>query len=183
MPLDRICPLCGEPLGDDRPNQARFCSLKCAKRSSDIKPERREQKRAYMAEYLERPGNREAARKRHREWYDDEANAETVRARSSAWIKANPAAHRDNRRRTKYKRREAAVEGVPVTRSLIEARFEYWGNRCYLCGTDSVPMTVDHVIAISRGGLDVPANIRPACMPCNFAKRDRALSDVVGGGE
>jgi hypothetical protein len=53
---------------------------------------------------------------------------------------------------------------------------------CYLCGgafTDEDPLHIEHVGAISRGGLDVPENTRPAHASCNLWKGTRHVFDVV----
>lgn len=46
---------------------------------------------------------------------------------------------------------------------------------CYLCGenvepTAHRPMRWDHVVPLSRGGPDIPANLRPCCRQCNRLK-------------
>lgn len=39
--------------------------------------------------------------------------------------------------------------------------------------------TLDHVIPLSRGGRDVPANVVLACRDCNDAKGDRTATPKV----
>ena len=51
------------------------------------------------------------------------------------------------------------------------ARWAMWGDRCYMCGDQAT--CSDHVIPRALGGLNLPANIRPACAPCNGRKSDR----------
>lgn len=42
---------------------------------------------------------------------------------------------------------------------------------CAYCG-DPFPTQVDHVMPVSRGGSDDPANLVPACQFCNWEKLD-----------
>ena len=51
-------------------------------------------------------------------------------------------------------------------RGLVLARD---GARCLYCGTTG-PMTLDHVVAASKGGAHGPGNRVPACRECNQAK-------------
>lgn len=55
--------------------------------------------------------------------------------------------------------------------------FEQWqailaahAHCCHYCGA-AHPLTMDHVIAISRGGLHTATNVVPACRSCNSRKR------------
>ena len=41
---------------------------------------------------------------------------------------------------------------------------------CSYCGRRGVPLTKDHVIAVSKGGSDAIENIVPACLSCNSSK-------------
>lgn len=52
--------------------------------------------------------------------------------------------------------------------AAIAARRELYGNRCWMCGADAQAM--DHVKPIAAGGSNWPANLRPACKPCNSRK-------------
>lgn len=47
---------------------------------------------------------------------------------------------------------------------------EAFDHRCVYCGASDVPLEKDHRVAVSRGGSDDPANLVPACKPCNVRK-------------
>jgi 5-methylcytosine-specific restriction endonuclease McrA len=63
--------------------------------------------------------------------------------------------------------RKAAL--VPVSFDHVKARFAIFKDQCAYCGS-SGKMEADHVLALSRGGLDEPSNIIPACRSCNGSK-------------
>lgn len=48
---------------------------------------------------------------------------------------------------------------------------EQYSNCCALCGA-AAPLVIDHIIPLSRGGLNAIENIQPLCSPCNRAKSD-----------
>lgn len=52
------------------------------------------------------------------------------------------------------------------------AKCEFFGWRCYLCGEPLVFKTaiVEHRTPLARGGSNWPANLAPACAPCNRSK-------------
>lgn len=58
------------------------------------------------------------------------------------------------------------------TREQMEARWQYFGGKCWMCGDPA--NAIDHVIPLARGGSNWPANLRPACTPCNSAKGARS---------
>ncbi len=120
------------------------------------------------------------------------ANAERLKAATREWNRNNPErlkannAARDPERlrviaRDYYQRNRLAriaafhnrradqlgVLGV-LTAEALEARIAYFGGHCWVCGGDAD--TIDHVKPIGKGGLNLPANIRPACLSCNTAK-------------
>ena len=43
---------------------------------------------------------------------------------------------------------------------------------CAICGQRPAT-TIDHILPVSRGGTDDPANLQPACWPCNQRKGTR----------
>jgi len=68
-----------------------------------------------------------------------------------------------SRRRT----RENGAEGYADV-NQVRARWEYYGNRCYICGVEAE--ATDHVIPLAKGGSNWPANLRPICNRCNSVK-------------
>lgn len=53
-------------------------------------------------------------------------------------------------------------------------------SRCVLCGRgpDAVPLEVDHIVPVSKGGKTVPENLRTLCRDCN---RGKSNSYTPGG--
>ena len=65
--------------------------------------------------------------------------------------------------------------------ALTNARlFRRDGHRCLYCGERyaASSLTRDHVVPVSRGGLDVWTNVVTACRRCNHRKGDRLLDEV-----
>ena len=62
---------------------------------------------------------------------------------------------------------------VPKAFQFSDADWKRTLNRyrfcCAYCG-ESGPLTMDHVVPISRGGRHSIGNVVPACGPCNFGK-------------
>lgn len=54
------------------------------------------------------------------------------------------------------------------------------GFACVYCGARGLPLTCDHVLPVSRGGLTCECNLAACCTPCNSAKRD--LTPAEWGG-
>jgi hypothetical protein len=132
--------------------------------------------------------NIDAERERRRIYY--QANSERLKERSREtsrrWYIANPDKHREKiRRRNAWKRAARRQALHPVTRSQIDARFAIWGNRCAFCGADAAHqrnhgrqrLTVEHVLALTKGGLDEATNIIPACTACNSSKNNSPIED------
>lgn len=104
---------------------------------------------------------------RNRRWRD--ANRETERAQHRAYHQTHKAGavKRAGKRRALIKK--AAF--IPFTANQLAARWAYYGGKCWICGTRAT--VSDHVKPIAKGGAHMLSNIRPACVPCNSAKRDR----------
>lgn len=74
---------------------------------------------------------------------------------------------------------QARIEGtelVPARTARIRFRqsiFKAWNWRCAYCG--EIAESLDHVHPKVRGGLTVPRNLVPACLPCNAAKGHREV--------
>ena len=52
-------------------------------------------------------------------------------------------------------------------------------HRCQYCGRGDIPLTIDHVVPISRGGEDTWENLVCACVQCNNKKGDRTPDEAV----
>ncbi|MGH6720281.1 MAG: HNH endonuclease signature motif containing protein [Alphaproteobacteria bacterium] len=85
------------------------------------------------------------------------------------WTKANPEKRRAKEERRRARHAAAMVSGVMVSADSIASRFAMFAG-CWICGGPKTEM--DHVKPLAVGGLHVPANIRPACKPCNSSKGD-----------
>lgn len=59
------------------------------------------------------------------------------------------------------------------------AKCEYHGWRCYLCQRSLTIQTVqmDHRSPLARGGSNWPANLAPACGPCNLSKSHKTEAE------
>ena len=52
------------------------------------------------------------------------------------------------------------------------------GHRCQYCGRGDLPLTLDHVVPLSRGGDDSWENLSAACVHCNNKKGDRTPDEA-----
>ncbi len=99
-------------------------------------------------------------------------NPEKIRANTKQWRQKNTdrhVAHNHKRRALK------ANSSGQYTRQEWEALCERHHYRCLACGRQGVALTVDHVVALTRGGDNTIDNIQPLCGPCNSRK---ATQDV-----
>jgi hypothetical protein len=128
--------------------------------------------------------NREIQNLRSRQYRN--ANIERCRENTRRWMLANPEKCRENaRRRAAVKRASRHRALLPATRTAIDARFAIWGNHCAFCGVDAKHprnashkrLTVEHVLALTKGGLDEASNIIPACLTCNSSKQTRPVEE------
>lgn len=128
----------------------------------------------------------EATRARRKRWRDGHARQKA--AINKAWYEANKTkasatckrwatgnkdvlATRDQKRRARL--RDGKSPGV----SAVEWREikEAFGDACAYCLRRDTKLTRDHVVPITRGGLDAPENIVPACVSCNTSKGNKIL--------
>lgn len=57
-----------------------------------------------------------------------------------------------------------------LRRHAHEAAFEYITPRCVACRSEGVPLALDHVVPVARGGSNHPLNFVWLCVPCNSSK-------------
>lgn len=70
--------------------------------------------------------------------------------------------------------RKLAAPGF-ATAEQLAARIAFYGHRCAYCGGPYDHL--DHVIPLSRGGSNWPANIRPSCEHCNLSKGAKLITE------
>lgn len=61
----------------------------------------------------------------------------------------------------------------PTLRVSRKGIFARDNHQCQYCGVDDVPLTLDHVIPLSRGGGHDWTNLVTSCVPCNNRKGNR----------
>jgi hypothetical protein len=162
-------------------------------------PEQVEAKRRYNAERARvlraDPEAREALLRRTREWLKEnpdkmraarrawrvknaakiagyrEKHREADAARSRAWIKANPEWNRERQHRRRAMVRDSQVGPVDLD--------ALWTGACGICEEsldrelrhpDPMSPTIDHIIALARGGTHTQDNLQWAHRTCNLRK-------------
>lgn len=172
------CARCGEDISDRRPN-ARYCSLRCGEiargaRLPEPLPVRRCAFNECGVEFQPKYRNQRCCCEAHgkRLWQ--------VEAALDGRIKREPW---NDARRDRYHRRralkKAASTGNPVHFSEIAERD---GWNCGIC-LDPVDASIewphplspslDHVVALTKGGIHDPSNVQLAHLRCNSVKGNR----------
>ena len=163
-----------------RRSKCKVCTREVNRRYDES---RQEYLREYHKEYYRK--NRAAINARHRKHYEE--NKEAYALWNAKWARENRERMRELRRQWSLRHPGKSREDAKIRRercSLAEgvtldeqrqARWDYYGGKCYLCGDDATEM--DHVIPIARGGSNWPANLRPACRSCNSQKGAKSLAD------
>lgn len=102
----------------------------------------------------------------NREW--KARNAERVRAANALyWSRPENIARVIERAR--LRRALKASSYIPFTDEQLLQKLSMWSFRCWLCNGQYE--SIDHVKPLSKGGLHMLANLRPACRRCNASKR------------
>lgn len=132
----------------------------------------------YVAYRLAHRAERAAYNKTYNAAHFLEHRAEAA-ARSRAWA----AAHRD-REAARASRRRAWKRQSPLndlTAPQWQAILEHYNFRCVYCPPTCATckakrhaLTQDHIIPLSKGGLNTFSNVVPACRSCNSKKGARA---------
>jgi 5-methylcytosine-specific restriction endonuclease McrA len=126
-----------------------------------------ERRRAYMVAY--RLANPDVMRT----WLA--ANPGRSRANAVAWHAAHPGFNRAYVRNRVARKLGAAGT---CTEEQAAARWAMYGGRCWMCGGPATdddhvkPLSTRRMPPGSKAGSNWPANIRPACGPCNSRKHD-----------
>lgn len=137
--------------------------------------------------------HRERARESARKSYHkdlERARAKTRRL-NAAYRRNSPEKVRIKNKRWRESNRECVNAWTRQRRTLrngapgccsekqAAARIAMYGGLCAYCSATYEQL--DHVIPLSRGGTNWPANLRPACARCNRSKSDKLLSEWKRG--
>lgn len=128
--------------------------------------------------------NRERKNAQSRKWR--ELHPERRKEVVNKWDKGNrdklnaAARRRDHedptRRIVKANKRRTRITsaGGSFTRTEWKDLCARYGFACVCCG-EVKPLTVDHVIPVSKGGTSYIDNLQPLCKSCNSAKHDKTI--------
>lgn len=103
----------------------------------------------------------------HRSASRPDGRAGHCRTCNARWRAENPTKRWAAEQRRRAAKRNAAGD---CTTEQLEARWAYYGGRCWCCGAEAD--ATDHVKPLRKGGSNWPANLRPICTSCNSSKRD-----------
>lgn len=86
--------------------------------------------------------------------------------------------HKENKERTREldrrrRARKLGAQGAFTTQQWVELCKTH-KHICLCCG-EKKPLTVDHVIPLSKGGSNDISNIQPLCMACNMSKGTKTI--------
>jgi 5-methylcytosine-specific restriction endonuclease McrA len=145
-----------------RANQAKYASTEKGKATH----------RKAFARYLQTEKGRQKARENDRRRWKTERRQEQRKAyyaRYRLTEKAQAARARHNLRR----RLALGTSEHPLTSTQWLEILNEHKRRCFYCKERTSPLTMDHVIPLSKGGEHTKTNVVPACPSCNSKKHDK----------
>jgi 5-methylcytosine-specific restriction endonuclease McrA len=126
------------------------------------------QTRLPMAEHLRKSSEHLRETKRRKDAAYRARHLEARNRKQSEYIKAHPEIAYAAQQRRRARKATAPVNDL--TRKQWRAIKAAFGNRCAYCGEHFERLTMDHIIALSKGGSHTAANVVPACHSCNCRK-------------
>ena len=160
FPTDKRCP-------DGRRNKCRSCTREYHTRWRQDNPDLMSAMRK-----RDRTKNQKQRRVYNALWYqENKKHTNEVRRR---WRKRNVLKWRAYAHQRTARQYDATGYASP---EAIEARMSFYGYRCYMCR--GAFDQIEHVIPLSRGGTNWPANLRPACRSCNARKHTKLPRELA----
>lgn len=93
---------------------------------------------------------------------------EKIREYGREYRKSHPEKFRASTRKYTHKKR---ASGGGVTKEEWEELKKRYDYMCLRCERKDVELTQDHVVPVSKGGVNLIGNIQPLCHSCNSIKR------------
>ena len=168
--------------------EAKEWRLKNPEKAKEVKKKNREKNIEKITEYERayREANRDIINAKGREKYRTSpkrrnrykhyyaSNREKELERNKKWVQSN-----SGYQAIRNQKRRANVLGNGGNLSLDDWRKikEKYNFVCLCCGKrePEVVLTIDHVIPVSKGGMNDVTNIQPLCLPCNSRKNDKII--------
>lgn len=166
-----------------------YSRLRRRKWREDHPEEAREKSKLEQREFRKRNAKRVSQKDKERRKKKYLENPELAREKSKAkyrkMMQANPQSLRNKGIRNNHKRRERIVANSTkehFTTADVDLHFKTQKGKCWWCGKKLDPdnYTIDHRIAIARGGSNSASNICISCPRCNFSKHDKLPSEWNG---
>lgn len=135
--------------------------------------------REYSRRYSQTPRGKETNRLRSRRYYHTNP---TVRAYHDQYEKrrreTDPAFRERwrfyKRQKNHQRRAQVTANGAMYTQAEWDRLCAFYNHRCLCCGKRR-PLTVDHVVPVTKGGSNLIQNLQPLCRPCNSRKSDQTI--------
>jgi 5-methylcytosine-specific restriction endonuclease McrA len=127
-----------------------------------------------------RAKNPERANELSREYYERHAQAQRDRARKYYQEKKRKWQKTKEGKlwmRLKEEHRRGMRIGRVTSEDWVNILREH-DEKCAWCHRTGVPLEMDHVMPLSKGGKHEPGNIVPACKPCNSSRGNRHPSPL-----
>jgi hypothetical protein len=128
----------------------------------------REWSNAYAREYhIKNKAKKNASSQK---WRDE--NPERHRKKVSQWQKNNP-----DRVCAKKQRRRARINHCDgnITADEWQQLKEHYEYRCLSCGRADIPLALDHIVPLVKGGSNTIDNAQPLCKSCNSRKSTKII--------
>jgi hypothetical protein len=121
--------------------------------------------------------NKDTAAKKSTRWHQENRECPRYKLRRKASrLRTREQDHQRHRAYQSLKRSSRKQAIIPLTQHQWEMRLKIWDGLCAYCG-ERKGSSMDHVLALSKGGLDEAANIVPACTFCNSSKQNKPVKE------
>ena len=107
-------------------------------------------------------------------------NADVLRKKSAQWARENPDKVKANSKNSRIRRRYRMATGR-WSAADVAALLDFQNGKCAnpYCLVELVKYHVDHIVALARGGSNLPSNIQLLCKECNLRKSIKTMPEFL----